>query len=130
MIRRERIPHPGGASFSSAVVVDAGGARTIHVAGQTLRAAEGVPEDLGAQTEACLRKVEAILEQAGATLADVVTITIYLTDLADYARVAEARARVFGDDLPASAAVGVASLLGDAAVEITATAICDAPAGA
>jgi enamine deaminase RidA (YjgF/YER057c/UK114 family) len=53
---------------------------------------------------------------------DVVRITAYLTDLADYAAYARARTAAFGDALPASAAVQVAGLLAGMSIEIDADA--------
>lgn len=116
-----RRPAPGGATYSDAVVVEAAGARWIYLAGQTPR--EPVPEDLEGQTEMCFRQIGDVLEECGASLRDVVQITAYLTDLTDYQRFAAARGRVFGDEPPASAAVGVASLLGGVLVEIAAVAV-------
>ena len=120
-----RTPNPGGASYSDVVVVDVGSARWIHVAGQTPRppASGAVPPDLAGQTEVCFEQLDELLRDHGATLSDVVSITTYLTDLDDYAAFAEVRARVFGAEPPSSAAVGVASLLGDVLVEVQAVAV-------
>jgi enamine deaminase RidA (YjgF/YER057c/UK114 family) len=120
-----RSPAAGGGSYSDAVVVDNDGLRWIHVAGQTPRAArpEDVPSDLGGQAELCFGQIEAILALWAAGLKDVVQITVYLTSLKDYASFASVRARLFGDQPPASAAVGVSSLLDDALIEIAAVAV-------
>jgi 2-iminobutanoate/2-iminopropanoate deaminase len=128
-LERHRSPGPGGASYSDAVVVDAAGSRWIHVAGQTPRAvgSDAVPADLAGQAQLCFRQIEQILGSWGATLADVVQITVYLTDLDDYADFAEVRARAFRDEPPASAAVGVAALLDGALVEIAAVAATARP---
>jgi 2-iminobutanoate/2-iminopropanoate deaminase len=116
-----RVPAPAGATYSDAVVVETGGARWIYTAGQTPR--EPVPAGLEAQTEACFRQLGEVLSECRAGLADVVQITVYLTDLADYQVFAAVRGRVFGGAPPASAAVGVASLLGGVLVEIAAVAV-------
>jgi enamine deaminase RidA (YjgF/YER057c/UK114 family) len=128
-VERHRTAAPGGASYSDAVVLDAAGVRWIHVAGQTPRVAppDRVPADLAGQTELCFRQMESILGVWGATLADVVQLTVFRTDLEDYASFAAVRARVFGGDPPSSAAVGVASLLDRALVEIVALAVTPAP---
>jgi len=122
-----RIAAPGGASYSDAVAVDAPGARWIYVAGQTPRAVppDPVPADLAGQAELCFRQIESILASSGAGLNDVVQITVYLTSLEYYGEFASVRAQVFGDASPSSAAVGVASLLGGALVEIAAVAVTD-----
>jgi 2-iminobutanoate/2-iminopropanoate deaminase len=101
--------------------VDVGEARVLHVAGQTPRGE--APADLRGQSQVCFRQISDVLEACGASIADVVQITVYLTDLADYAEFAAVRAEVFGDEPPASAAVGVASLLDGALVEISAVAV-------
>jgi 2-iminobutanoate/2-iminopropanoate deaminase len=122
-----RTPNPGGASYSDVVSIDVGSARFIYVAGQTPRppASGPVPDDLAGQTELCFTQLAELLQAHGASLSDVVSITTYLTDLADYAEFAAVRARVFGETLPSSAAVGVASLLGDVLVEVQAVAVID-----
>jgi 2-iminobutanoate/2-iminopropanoate deaminase len=121
MSERRRVPAPGGATYSDVVVVEAGSARWIYVAGQTPH--EPAPSDLAGQTERCFRQIEALLAECGAALGDVVQITVYLTDLTAFRDFAEVRGRVFGAEPPASAAVGVASLLGGALVEISAVAV-------
>lgn len=120
-----RSPAAGGGSYSDAVVVDFAGVRWIHVAGQTPRAAQPdqIPNDLGGQAELCFRQIKSILTEWQAALEDVVQITVYLTSLEDYASFASVRARVFGGQPPASAAVGVNSLLDDALIEIAAVAV-------
>jgi 2-iminobutanoate/2-iminopropanoate deaminase len=123
-----RSPAVGGSSYSDAVVVDSAGIRWIHVAGQTPRvpSPDREPADLAGQAELCFEQIESILAKWGAALSDVVQITVYLTSLDDYASFAGVRARMFGQEPPASAAVGVASLLGGALVEISAVAVTTA----
>lgn len=123
MSERRRLPAPGSATYSDAVVVEAGGARWIYVAGQTPR--EPAPPDLAGQAERCFGQIEHVLAGCGASLADVVQITVYLTDLAAFGEFSEVRGRVFGAEPPTSTAVGVASLLGGVLVEITAVAVTD-----
>lgn len=64
--------------------------------------------------------LRAVAEQAGATLGDVVKLTVYLVDLADYERINEVMKRYFDPPYPARAAVGVAALPRGARVEIEA----------
>lgn len=117
----ERVPSDF-ASYSDVVAVDDPG-RWIHVAGQVGMDDEGKVEgDLAAQTNATLDHVERILAKVGASLADVIKITVYLTSFDDYASFSRVRAERFGDRLPASAAVQVADLLLGAEVEIEAVA--------
>ena len=128
-IRRRRTPAPGGASYSDAVAVEAAGVRWLYVAGQTPRPdiAGELPADLGGQSERCFDQIERLLGEHGAALSDVVQLTVYLTDLERYAEFAAVRKHRFGDEPPASAAVGVASLLGGALVEVAATALVAVP---
>jgi len=59
-----------------------------------------------------------VAEASGGSLADVVKITIYLTDLANYPAVNEGMAQHFEKPFPARAVVGVAALPLDAPVEV------------
>lgn len=62
----------------------------------------------------------AVAEAAGGTLADVVKLTVYLTDLGDFPTVNEIMAEYFTEPYPARAAIGVAQLPKGAAVEMDA----------
>jgi reactive intermediate/imine deaminase len=62
----------------------------------------------------------AVCRAAGGDFGDVVRVTIYLTDLANFPRVNEIMASYFSEPYPARATVGVASLPRGAAVEIDA----------
>ncbi len=128
-IQRGRTPGPGGATYSDAVVIDLPGARWIYAAGQTARPHEvnGIADDVAGQTEACFEQLEAILGQWGATLADLVQITVYLIDLEQYPSYAAVRSRLLANAPPSSAAVGVASLIGGALVEIAGVAVTEPP---
>jgi 2-iminobutanoate/2-iminopropanoate deaminase len=74
--------------------------------------------DVVAQTERVMKNLEAILEAAGCTFADVVRSTIYLADLGDFARVNEVYGKRFPSNPPARATVQVAALPRAARVEI------------
>lgn len=74
------------------------------------------------QAEQALRNLSAVVEAGGASLADVVRATIYMTDLGAFADVNEVYARFFGDDPPARVTIGVAALPLGAQVEIDAIA--------
>ena len=72
------------------------------------------------QARQCLRNLQAVCEAAGASLADAVRMTVYLTDMAAFAEVNEAYAEFFGSEPPARVAIGVAALPKGAEVEIDA----------
>ena len=69
------------------------------------------------QIDRVFGNLRAVSEAAGGTLADVVKITVYLTDLSHFARVNEAMARYFIQPYPARAAIGVATLPRGALIE-------------
>ena len=84
---------------------------------------ELVPGGVVAETERVLENLRAVLAAAGAALDDVVRTTIYLVDLADFARVNEIYARAFTAPFPARATVGVAALPRGARIEIDVVAL-------
>jgi 2-iminobutanoate/2-iminopropanoate deaminase len=67
-------------------------------------------DDVVAQARQVLANVGAVLAAAGATFADVVKVTVYLTDIADRARINPVRQEVFGETRPASTLVEVNAL--------------------
>jgi 2-iminobutanoate/2-iminopropanoate deaminase len=82
---------------------------------------ELVKDDIEGQTRRCLENLTAVAEAAGTSLANAARCTVYLTDMADFARANEAYADFFGgDDPPARVAVAVAALPKGADVEIDA----------
>ena len=73
---------------------------------------------VGCQTKQVLTNVSAVLEAAGLTLADVVKTTVFLTDMADFAKMNNAYAEFFAEPFPARSTVAVAGLPKAASVEI------------
>ena len=67
-------------------------------------------DDVVAQARQVLANLGAVLAAAGATFADVVKVTVYLTDIADRARINPVRQEAFGDARPASTLVEVSAL--------------------
>ena len=87
------------------------------------------PGDAAAQTRQILGSIEASLERAGFTLADVVRTRMYVTDISRWAEVGRAHGEVFGHIRPATTMVEVASLIDPAMlVEIEADAVRGASA--
>ena len=72
------------------------------------------------QTGQCLRNLTAVCAAAGASLADAVRVTVYLTDMGAFAAVNEVYGEFFQADPPARVAIGVAALPKGAQVEIDA----------
>ena len=79
-----------------------------------------VGDDIRAQIHRVFRNLHAVAEAAGGSLADVVKLNVFLTDLSYFAAVNEVMAEYFQEPYPARAAVGVAALPKDAHVEMDA----------
>jgi 2-iminobutanoate/2-iminopropanoate deaminase len=77
----------------------------------------------GAETRQALRFVERILSECDATLADIVKVSVFMTDLAEWDAMNEAYLDVLGSHTPARIAVGCASLLFGAKVEFDCVAV-------
>jgi len=126
---RERVTTDGAPAaigpYSQAI--RAGG--MIFLAGQIpIDPASGALVDGGveAQTERVMMNLSAILQAAGASLADVVKTTVYLADMKDF----ESMNRVYGrffesEDPPARATLQVSRLPRGASVEIDAIAVAE-----
>ena len=95
---------------------------TVYLSGQigldpaTMQMAEGVE----GQTHRVFRNLAAVAAAAGLSLDHAVRMTVYLTDLAHFARVNEIMVQYVREPYPARAAVGVAGLPRGALVEIDA----------
>lgn len=109
------VPPPKG-PYSPAI--RAGG--FVYVSGQTPRNAvsgELVGNDISTQTRQTLSNVQRILSEAGATLQDVVSVTIYLENVDDWAAMNAVYTEFFSAPFPSRTAVG--SSLRDILVEIS-----------
>jgi reactive intermediate/imine deaminase len=94
---------------------------TVYVSGQipldpaTMQLVSG---DIDAEIRRVFDNLQAIATAAGGTLANAVKVTVFLTDLAHFARVNEIMATYFPQPYPARAAIGVAALPRGARVEM------------
>lgn len=81
------------------------------------------PDDVAAQTRRVLENLRAIVEAAGSSLAQVVKVTVYLQDMADFAAMNAVYGEFFPREPPARSAVAVAALPRGARVAMEAVAL-------
>ena len=82
-----------------------------------------VPGGIVAQTEQVLRNLSAVLEAAGTSMANVVKVTVYMEDMAQFGKMNAVYARFFPENPPARAAVEVSELPKRVAVEMDCVAV-------
>ena len=82
-------------------------------------------EGFEAQTHQVFKNLKAVCEAAGGSLADIVKLNAFLTDLGNFAKFNEIMAQYFTEPFPARAAVGVASLPRAGLVEADAIMVLD-----
>ena len=118
VVRTENAPAPfQGAPYSQAVRYG----DLVFVAGQVGLKPERdalVGDSIEEQTEQVCKNLEAILDAAGSSFAQVLNTTIYLSDFGDFAAVNEVYGSYVGEKPPARATVQVAALPMGAKVEI------------
>lgn len=103
-------------TYSQAIKVN----NTVYLSGQipldpaTMTLVDG---DFAAQAHQVFKNLQAVCEAANGSLADIVKLNIYLTDLANFPVVNEVMAQYFKQPYPARAAVGISQLPKGAQVE-------------
>ena len=100
----------------------------VEVAGTTAHDGDAVTgADAYTQAKRALAKIGAVLQEAGASFADVVRTRIFVTDISQWEAVGRAHGEVFGEIRPASSMLEVKALIDPRLlVEIEATAIISA----
>jgi 2-iminobutanoate/2-iminopropanoate deaminase len=102
----------GKPAYSHVVTVNGPG-KTIYVAGQLARDAEGNivgPGDMRAQMEQTFKNLEACLKAAGAGWADVVKTNTFVTNYAEFAKCSDVRMRYIGVASPTSTTIEIKGL--------------------
>ena len=100
---------------------------TVYVSGQVAIDGQGNivgVGDIKAQTRQVLENIKAVLDQAGATMDDIVKVTVFITDMSQFSEIHEVRAQYFTGTYPASTMVEVRALaFPDLLIEMEAVAI-------
>ena len=127
---RKRVSNPPAVArplkkyYSNAVRVDAG--PLLFISGQVAIDKDGKlvgKGDLRAQAVQVLENISAILAAHGAEMADIVKVTVYVTDIRAFNDIADIRERYFPNDGPSSVIVEISKLaLPDLMIEIEAVA--------
>ncbi len=102
------VPEPPRETWSNCLVIDG----IAYVAGMVARGKDGklTAGDEYEQAKTIFAKIRHLLEAAGGRMADVVKVTIFVTDITQREKVWRARREVFSGDFPASTLVQVAAL--------------------
>ena len=110
-----------GLPFSDGIIAG----NTLYVAGQ-----EGSDESgqlagggIGPETKAALDNISKVLKAAGYELKDLVSVTVYLSDIHDFAEMNKVYKSVLPDPKPARATIQAAGLVNNAKIEISAIAV-------
>jgi 2-iminobutanoate/2-iminopropanoate deaminase len=110
-----------GALFSNGYVAG----NTLYVAGQQGPDPNGKVKgvDITTQTTNAIAAVRNVVQEAGFQMSDIVSVSVYVTDLNDVPKMNDVYRELIPDRKPTRAAVQVAGLIGGAKVEISAIAV-------
>lgn len=115
--------------YSQGVKIDLGTKTMILVAGQLALNEDGTPVapgDFTAQTHFIFKRIQQVLEEAGAGLDDVVKALFFMTDASKYSEVSAVRNEYFATARPASAMVEISNTVAEGCdVEIEVMAFID-----
>jgi enamine deaminase RidA (YjgF/YER057c/UK114 family) len=126
-VHSPEVGEPPPQTWSNCLVVDG----VAYISGMTSRSRDGrVPRGTEyEQAKIIFAKIRGLLEAAGGAMADVVKLTIFVTDIAQREAVWKARREAFAGDFPASTLVQVAALA-EPAIKVEIEAIAHIGAGA
>lgn len=92
----------------------------LHIDPKTGKLTEG---DIQEQTRLCLENIKAVLNEAGASMENVVKVTVFVQDIEKFSLVNEVYAEYFSDHKPARSLVEVSKLPLGGQIEIEAVAV-------
>ena len=122
---RRYVKNPGtqARAYSPAVITQGG--TTIWLAGQTASMDEsGRVLDFEGQVRQLFSQFAKTLQEAGGKLSDIVTMTVFITDIRNAEQFLRIRRETFGDNFPASALIEITALVPPLAlIEIQAVAV-------
>lgn len=123
------VPEPPPGTFSNCLVVG----DTIYISGQHAgNPAGGIlgTGSMESQARETLTKIKALIEAAGGTMADIVKLNTYTTDVTKWAEIGRARREFFEGDFPCSTLVEIRRLVdSELHIEIEAVAVIGASRG-
>ena len=110
-----------GLPFSDGIVAG----NTLYIAGQegTDEASKLAPGGIAAETKAALGNIEKVVKAAGFEMKDIVSVTVYLSDIHDFPEMNNVYKSILPDPKPARATIQAAGLVNGAKVEIAAIAV-------
>jgi len=82
------------------------------------------PKAIGEQAKCCLKNLDAIAKEAGTSLQNAVKLTVFLTDMKDFAEMNAAYTEFFTNTPPARSCIAVKALPKNAEIEIEAIVAC------
>ncbi|MEY3107409.1 MAG: hypothetical protein RIT35_1587 [Pseudomonadota bacterium] len=118
IIHTDKAPKAIG-TYSQAVKVD----RTVYLSGQIPLVPETmsiIDGDISDQITQVFENLKAVANAAGGDFSDIVKLNVFLTDLSNFPLVNEIMGHYFQEPYPARAAIGVAALPKNVAVEMDA----------
>jgi len=119
--QKRAIGFTNGMPFSEGVVAG----NTLYIAGQQGPDSHGkvTGTDITVQTTNAIAAVKKVIEKAGFRMTDIVSVTVYVTDVNEVAKMNDVYKKLMPDPKPARATVQVARLIDDAKIEISAIAV-------
>ena len=120
---RRVIKFPGteGLPFSDGVIAG----DTLYVAGQEGTDDKGklAAGGIGPETQAALANIERVVKAAGFELKDIVSVTVYLSDIHEFGDMNKVYRGIMPDPKPARSTIQAAALVNGAHIEISAIAV-------